>query len=78
MIIRIDSELKQKVNKLAKYEGKNLSELVRDLLENYTRESDLNLYIDDIWDKIGNTFIEKGKSLADIDSIIREVRSENK
>ncbi|MBT8372061.1 MAG: ribbon-helix-helix domain-containing protein [Deltaproteobacteria bacterium] len=35
MIVRINPELKNKVYKLAKSEGKNVSEVVRELLENY-------------------------------------------
>ena len=38
MIIRVEPSLKNKVSKLAKAEGKNLSELVRELLEKYTKE----------------------------------------
>ena len=53
MIIRVDPSLKNKVSKLAKAEGKNLSELVRELLEKYTQERDMSAYIDDLWDRIG-------------------------
>ena len=36
MIIRVESSLKKKVSQLAKAEGKNLSQIVRELLEKYT------------------------------------------
>jgi len=58
MIIRVDPSLKNKVSKLAKAEGKNLSELVRELLEKYTQERDMSAYIDDLWDRIGQNFTE--------------------
>ena len=45
--------LKNKVSQLAKAEGKNSSELVRELLEKYTKEKDTSAYIDNLWDKIG-------------------------
>ncbi len=53
MIIRIEPNLKDKVSMLAKSEGKNLSELVRGLLEKYTKERDMGAYIDNLWSKIG-------------------------
>ena len=52
IIIRVESSLKNKVSRLAKAEGKNLSELVRELLEKYTKKRDIGAYIDDLWEKI--------------------------
>ena len=77
MIIRLDSSLKKKVSNLAKKEGKNLSELVRELLEKYARERDMGAYIDNLWDKIGRRLSEKNISQTDIDEIIQKVRSSN-
>lgn len=77
MIIRIEPSLKDKVNKLAKAEGKNLSELVRELLENYTKERDMGNYIDDLWDSIGKTFSQKNIEESDVEEVIRQVRSQN-
>ena len=76
MIIRVESSLKDKVSKLAKSEGKNLSELVRELLENYTKERDMGNYIDDLWSSIGkNLSVDNVES--DIEKAIRQVRSQN-
>ena len=77
MIIRIDPFLKEKVSNLARKEGKNLSELVRELLEKYARERDMGVYIDNLWDKIGRRLSEKNISQTDIDGIIQKVRSSN-
>ena len=77
MIIRIDPFLKEKVSNLARKEGKNLSELVRELLEKYARERDMGAYIDNLWDKIGRRLLEKNISQTDIDGIIQKVRSSN-
>lgn len=35
MIIRIDSEIKSKIDKLAKANGKTTSQVVRNLVDNY-------------------------------------------
>ncbi|MCD6185525.1 MAG: ribbon-helix-helix protein, CopG family [Deltaproteobacteria bacterium] len=77
MIIRLDPFLKEKVSNLARKEGKNLSELVRELLEKYARERDMGAYIDNLWDKIGRRLSEKNISQTDIDEIIQKVRSSN-
>ncbi len=77
MIVRIDPGLKDKVSRLAKAEGKNLSELVRDLLVNYTRERDMTATIDSLWERIGQDFSRNNVSEADIEETIRQVRSKN-
>ena len=76
MIIRVESSLKDKVSKLAKSEGKNLSELVRELLENYTKERDMGNYIDNLWSSIGKK-LSVDNVESDIEKAIRQVRSKN-
>jgi len=75
MIVRINPELKNKVNKLAKAEGKNVSEVVRELLEDYVRDRDISFYIDDLWERIGGKLKSRGYTLNDIHRVIREVRT---
>jgi len=75
MIIRIDEELKEKVSQLARIEGKSLSELVRGVLLQYTRERDMSSYIDGLWDRIGERLTENQVSEADVEEAIRQVRA---
>ncbi len=77
MIVRVDSSLKSKAHQLAKAEGKSLSELVRELLVNYTRERDMSAHIDDLWDRIGHRFAQNGVKEKDIDKAIGQVRSKH-
>jgi len=77
MIIRVESSLKDKVSRLAKSEGKNLSELVRELLEKYSKERDMGAYIDNLWDKIGRSLSENNISDSGIENMIRETRLSN-
>ncbi len=77
MIIRIDSNLKKKISQLAKSEGKNLSELVRELLEKYTKERDMSVYIDNLWDQIGYNLSQNNISEANIEDAIKKVRFKN-
>jgi predicted DNA-binding protein len=75
MIVRIDPELKEKAGNLAKAEGRNISEVVRELLENYVKDRDISEYIDGLWERIGIKIKEKGISVSDIDSVISQVRT---
>ncbi len=77
MIIRIEPTLKNKVSNLAKSEGKNLSELVRELLENYTKERDMGAYIDNLWDSIGQKLYQENINKPDIEEAIKLTRSRN-
>ena len=74
MIVRIDSELKSKVSHLAKVEGKSVSEIVRELLEDYIRDRDIGSYIDGLWNRIGSKLTAQGFCNEDIPKIIKEVR----
>jgi len=76
MIVRIDPALKNKVSNFAKAEGKNVSEIVRELLESYVKNRDIGSYIDDLWDRIGAKIKKQGFGPDNIDSIIQKVRAE--
>ncbi|MCF8027098.1 MAG: ribbon-helix-helix domain-containing protein [Desulfobacteraceae bacterium] len=75
MIIRVDPALKSKVNNLARAEGKNTSQLVRELLEAYVQDRDIELYIDDLWQRVGNKLKAQGIGPNDIDQAIEDVRA---
>lgn len=75
MIVRIDPELKTKVNNLAKTEGKSISEVVRELLEDYVKDRDIGLYIDDLWKRISTKLTSRGFGPKDIKRVIQEVRT---
>ena len=74
MIIRIDPEVKVKLGKLARMEGKTTSQMVRELIEDYTKERDIGTYIDDLWDRIGGKIRSKGVKQRDVNKAIREAR----
>jgi predicted DNA-binding protein len=75
MIVRINPELKNKVNSLAKAEGKSVSEVVRELLEDYVKNRDIGLYIDDLWQRIGDKLISRKIGPKEIQRAIQEVRA---
>jgi predicted DNA-binding protein len=76
MIVRINPDLKTRVNNLAKSEGKNVSEIVRELLEGYVRDRDIGSYIDDLWGRVGKKLSSRGLSSIDIERTIRETRDQ--
>lgn len=75
MIIRIESDLKRKVNNFARAEGKNISEIVRELLEDYVQNRDISSYIDDLWDRIGIKLKKQGITASNIETAIKEIRA---
>ncbi len=74
MIVRIEPELKNNASRLAKAEGKTMSEIVRELLEDYVRNRDIGAYIDDLWGRIGTKLASRGVGPKEIRRVIREVR----
>jgi predicted DNA-binding protein len=77
MIIRLDMELKEKVSKIARQEGKAAGQVVRDMLNQYVKERDMSSYIDDLWIRIGSKAESKGIKPGDITRAIKDVRQIN-
>jgi len=78
MIIRIDDEVKNRLNKLARLEGKTTSEMVRELIAEYIKERDIGAYIDDLWNRIGKKLKSKGVAPATINKAIKASRKEQR
>ena len=74
MIVRIQPDLKAKVNTLAKAEGKSVSEVVRELLDGYVKNRDISSYIDDLWDRVGSNLKSRGVRRSDIHRAIKDAR----
>jgi len=75
MIVRVNPDLKNKVNTLAKAEGKSVSEVVRELLEDYVKNRDIGLYVDDLWQRISDKLISQKIGPKEIQRAIQEVRA---
>ena len=74
LIIRIDEELKNKVSRFAMAEGKNASQVVREMLEQYVSDRDITGHIDGLWDRIGRSLSDKGIGQGDVAKAIEDVR----
>ena len=74
MIIRIEPELKDKVNRFARAEGKTTSNVVRELLEEYISSRDIAAYVDSLWERIGAQLEAQGIIADRVSETIQEVR----
>lgn len=76
MMIRIDEETKERFQRLARMEGKNASEKVRELVESYIRKADISLVAEDLWERVGGQLRQRGVTEADVERAIRESRNQ--
>ena len=78
LIIRIDEKLKEDFARAVKFEGKTVSEKIREFAVEYTAEKSFSSVVDNLWDRISAKIKDSGVNEKVIDKIIREVRSEKK
>jgi len=74
MLIRIDPELKEKLVRIARAEGKSASGAVRELISKYVVERDIAAHVDELWARIGNTLAAKGVRATDVEKAVKDVR----
>jgi len=77
LLIRIDNNLKERLERLARSEGKTTSEMVRELISEYVTEKDIGAYIEELWNKVGNKLGEKGVRPDDVRRAVAETRKEH-
>lgn len=75
MILRLDLNTKAKLTKLAQAEGKNTSQVVRELIEDYIQDRDMGSYIDGLWDGIGKKLKARNVGDKEIEQAIHDTRS---
>ena len=78
MIVRLDPDIKTKLTKLAQAEGKNTSQVVRELIDSYIQNHDMSSYVDDLWNRVGKKLQARGIKPRDIKRAIRDVRASKK
>lgn len=78
MILRLDPNTKIKLTKLAQAEGKNTSQVVRELIDEYIQNRDVGAYIDDLWDRVGNKMKARNVESKEIERAIYESRAPKK
>ncbi|MCD6516594.1 MAG: ribbon-helix-helix protein, CopG family [Candidatus Aminicenantes bacterium] len=78
MLIRLSSETKEKLDRVARNQGKSTSQVVRELINDYIQDRDIGVYIDDLWSRIGKKLKSKGIYHKDIPEMVRQVRESKK
>lgn len=72
--VRLDDNLKERLDRLARSEGKSASQVVRDLISEYVRNRDIESHIDDLWDRIGGQLRDRGYEVEDVEDAVQSVR----
>ena len=75
VLIRVDKELKNKFQRLSRTEQKSVNEKVRELMEEYVKEHDMEAAMRTLWDEIGQSLRKKGYKASDVSKLIKEVRT---
>jgi len=78
MIIRLHPQTKSKLIELARAEGKNTSQVVRELIENYIQNRDMASHVDDLWDRVGKELQARNVGAKQIKRAIDESRAAGK
>jgi len=74
MLIRIDPELKEKLARIARAEGKTSSGAVREMIAQYIVERDLGTQVDSLWNRIGEKLKAAGARPAGVGKAVKDVR----
>lgn len=74
LLIRIDPDLKENLERLSRAEGKTTSRMVRELIRDYVKERDIASYIGGLWDRIGKKLGAHGVRASDIGRAIAKSR----
>jgi len=77
LIVRLEEELKDKLSRLSRAEGKSTSQVVRELIEQYIVERDFSGYAAGLWQRIGAELNASGSTVADVPKAIRAVRKKS-
>jgi len=78
MLIRLDPDTKTKLTKLAQAEGKNTSQVVRELIQDYIQDRDMGSYIDDLWGRVGKKLKARDVGPKEIERAIHDSRAAKK
>ena len=74
LIVRIDKESKEKFSKIARMEGKSVSEKIREMIDEYIAENDFSAVVDSLWESISKKIHRSGFKEEDTEGVIEKVR----
>jgi predicted transcriptional regulator len=74
MIVRLSPELKEKLDKLARSEGKSTNRMVLEIIEDFVKERDIGAYVDDLWARMGAKLAVRSVTPRDVEQAIGRAR----
>ncbi len=75
ILIRVDKALKDKFKRLSRMEQKSVNKKVRELMEEYVKDHDMEAAMRSLWDEIGQSLRKKGYKALDVNKMVKEVRT---
>ncbi len=78
LTVRIDDDLKDHLQNLARQEGKSTSDVVRGLVRRYVQDRDRGAALQALWDRMQKNAEEAGAGPEDVNQAIRAVREESR
>jgi predicted transcriptional regulator len=78
LTVRIDDDLKDHLQALARREGKSTSDVVRSLVERYVQDRDRGTALRALWDRMQQNAEEAGSGPQDVEEAIRVVREKSR
>jgi predicted DNA-binding protein len=76
LIIRIDKQKKEQLERIARKRGRTVSDVLREFIDEYIQRHDMTGYLGKLMDEIGEGFKRDGLTVEDVERTIREVRTE--
>lgn len=76
ILIRVDKELKDQFRRLSRTEQKSVNEKVRELMEEYVKDHNMEAAMRSLWDEIGQSLRKKKYKASDVNKMIKEVRAD--
>ena len=78
VIIRVDNDLKENFARLSRIEGKNASQVMREMMERYVKEHDFASHIDEVWNTISEKLKSRSITEKDMHNSIKKYRKEKR
>lgn len=77
LTVRIDSDLKDHLQTLARREGKSTSDVVRSLVQRYVRDRDRGTGLRALWNRMQKNAEDAGARPEDVEEAIQAVREQS-
>ncbi|WP_333653598.1 hypothetical protein [Dissulfurispira sp.] len=74
-MVRVDKDIKDKFQRLSRFEHKSVNEKLCELIKDYVEEHNIENAMKGLWSEIGSSLKKKGYKVSNVEKTIRKVRS---